>query len=475
MFDLIVIGALVLIGSLWFTAAFLSFEPDMDQVAWMSWGMIAAAVVFTLMMVARVVRRPFWRRAGIVVGVALGVIAGVWLRAATLTVNRSDDAAEWHVGIIGAFALLLFVTLCLGWRGTIRRGGWTGGVRAGLALCAGAYLGYLAWDETPASSVAENRARMEAGRRGKAGYELTIRYSPAPGGGAVFNEPSHQLKFNQRDKDRIAYLKENRARIEANWAELAEVRAWWDEMAAQPWLGDEEWISPETPIIRFRVVRTYVDHALAMALLRAADGDGDGAFDDVLHVLTVGVRLQAGTETLVRGMVGQVIQRQSMEALELVLEQSTVSPAVRSGAADAIEASKRKPGDLARLMVCEVGVWSQERAGLLRAAGAPTDSIRGAIQRWLSIFVLNPQATANRVNSHYAELAELVEKRELQAAKESGERFHQEMSRVVRPKNFAGRKLMGMGVAQTTKIAESFWKNEDLRESLIARLREKAS
>src|SRR5690606_31443280 len=96
-------------------------------------------------------------------------------------------------------------------------------------------------------------------------YRLTLRYSTARDSEKVFAPLTHELKWGKHDEGREAFLLAHRAEIEANWAELAEVRAWCEEMAARPRLGDRAIERFEQPIMKFQPVRQYVLHGLAMA------------------------------------------------------------------------------------------------------------------------------------------------------------------------------------------------------------------
>ena len=131
-----------------------------------------------------------------------------------------------------------------GWLSTISR--------AALMVMLAGYLVYLGWDDPVAPSIARNHAAMAGRCEDEATYRLTLRYTPAPGGGGkVFTAPTHKLDFSSKGEKRTAYLRAHRTDIEANWVELAEVRAWWAEMAAQPQLGDRPGTDFDQPSFAF--------------------------------------------------------------------------------------------------------------------------------------------------------------------------------------------------------------------------------
>ena len=311
--DYALVVILAAIGSLWCLAVRLGVNPNPERITpdfeW--WVVIATGVA--LFIFWSMTRRRAWfaeRRAWFVLGamvvLILGGIGFVKVRAVTLTMD-SFSTSEKAMLILqqGGVFLLLMVALFALRRMALERGWLSTISRAALMVMLAGYLVYLGWDDPVAPSIARNHAAMAGRCEDEATYRLTLRYTPAPGGGGkVFTAPTHKLDFSSKGEKRTAYLRAHRTDIEANWVELAEVRAWWAEMAAQPQLGDRPGTDFDQPLIRFQPVRTYFQHAMALAELHALDGDGDAAMAAIGNAYAVGVRLEASSCTLVRGMRG---------------------------------------------------------------------------------------------------------------------------------------------------------------------------
>src|SRR5581483_8769142 len=109
------------------------------------------------------------------------------------------------------------------------------------------------------------------------------------------------------------FLQAHRAEIESGWTQLAPVRAWWDEMAAAPRLGDLTPPRPDAPIPAFQPMRQYCQYAVAIASLQALDGQGDAAAATLLRLYEVARKLEPNSRTLVRTMIARVTQRLAIE------------------------------------------------------------------------------------------------------------------------------------------------------------------
>jgi hypothetical protein len=222
-------------------------------------------------------RGRIWRVVGSASVLAATVVSLLWVHGSARELNQEMGTQTLMIVQIGVFALFL-VVLFMARRWALKRGWLSVVSRTVVAACLAGYLVYLSRDEPVAPSVARNHAVMAGRCEDEASFMLTLRYTPAPGGGRVFTAPTRKLDFTQKGEKRSAYLLAHRAEIEANWAELAEVRTWWAEMAAQPQLGDQPSKNFSHPFIRFQPVRVYTQHALAIAALKAIDGDESGAW-----------------------------------------------------------------------------------------------------------------------------------------------------------------------------------------------------
>lgn len=106
-----------------------------------------------------------------------------------------------------------------------------------------------------------------------------------------------------------AFVLANRASLEAEWAAFAPQRAWWAELNAFEAIGDLTPARSDAEVISFQVFRALAQRAWAIASLQAIDDHGDAAIDTLLPILQVGRKMQPAARTLVRQMIGVVIER----------------------------------------------------------------------------------------------------------------------------------------------------------------------
>lgn len=435
--------------------------------------LLAVAVLLALGLVWIVSSRRLWRVTGASCVLAAGVLG---LLHGLLVANRLDGAGSqaadevWKAMHATVF-LLAAIGLWLARRGLMKRGALTGAVRGALVAGVAGFLIYLAWDEPPAPSIARNHAALAGRFDDEETYRLTLRYSNARDSEKVFAPLTHDLKWEQNGERRRAFLFAHRAEIAANWAGLAEVRAWCVEMASRPKLGDRAIKSFEQPIMKFQPVRQYVLHGLAMAELRALDGDSDGALADVLEIYNLGVRMEQETGTLVRAMIAQVVKRSALTSAGNVLDYASVSSETRERFAAALEASAGSGGVIKRVVLVESEFWS---ADSIRQIGGGVDGA-GAARPWymrrLGDFIVNPQASANRVHDHFEALAAKAEARDVEGMKALDEAVDREGQGKVRVKNIGGARLLSMIVGSYRSVAKNYWEIEDRRGALLERLR----
>jgi hypothetical protein len=288
-----------------------------------------------------------------------------------------------------------------------------------------------------------------------------------------FKEPYPWLNPEQTDKWR-ASLSAHRSEFEQHWAAMASERSWWAELNAFDRIGDLMPASPDGEIITFQVMRTLSQHGAAIASLQALDGHGDEAIDTLLPVLGVGRKIQPYSRTLVRNMIGIVIERMAINTANFILDNAPVSAGARARLAAALQGGE--PGAGARhLFAIEYALhynWmSQSRIGdILQSSGA------NGKPRWLtaaldclSPVLYNPRLTFNQMGDLYADWEELAAQRKLDQLDARWASFYQEQTRLS-PKNLLGRLLLLETIPAYAKVTENYWKTEDLRAALLVRL-----
>lgn len=265
------------------------------------------------------------------------------------------------------------------------------------------------------------------------------------------------------------WLKNHRSDIEAGWAELAPLRAWWAELNTFDRIGDLTPSRPEADMIAFSPIRALSQHACSIAGLQALDGNGDAAIDTVTPILEVSRKLQSSSRTLVRGMIGIVAESTAQHTIAFILDRATVSPAARSRLAAVLAASGGGPAGARHLVAAEYA-WSQDfvshyQAGeLLGLSGGARHVIDT-----LSPLFYNPRASMNLRGEIMLEEQELLANRQL----EQMDALDREVSlHRARPgfKNFLGTLILGRDVPSYRKIGENYWKVQDRRNALLARV-----
>ena len=185
---------------------------------------------------------------------------------------------------------------------------------------------------------------------------LTLRYSQNAPGSLLYTLPDSKLTFPpmeagaDNDTKRAAFLAKNGPALDKLWRDTSPLRAWIDELAAAPALGDLA-EKPESPILGFRAARLVGQLACAHALQLAADGRRDEAVETLLPVLVAAQKLEPHSRTLVRRMISIVLRRQTQNALSLVLDGGDLSPAIRARLAAAL-APRSDVAEQARLLIC---------------------------------------------------------------------------------------------------------------------------
>ena len=347
------------------------------------------------------------------------------------------------------------------------------------AVAVAGVLAYLATDDATFEKPATFIEPAQATPAARDSFAVLMRYGREHPLGKAFKEPTFKDPYpdwNSHDEAKWrAMLTSRRAELEAHWAQLAPQWAWWNEMNTFDRIGDLTPPDPESEIIGFQVFRTLSRHAFAIAGLQAIDGHGDQAVETLLPVLEVSRKLRPDSRILVRSMIAEVIQRLSLESAAFILDTTPVSPAERARLADALRGDDPVGG--ARALLEKDYAFAQASLASRRAG----DFIHyyNAMDRhaWLrtpfnvvSPFIYNPKATFNLYGRLASDLQDLVGKRELDKMDPREKAFFAEDAKP-RFKNLFGRLMIRSVVPVYFKVSENYWRTEDMRVALLARLK----
>ncbi|MBI5766865.1 MAG: hypothetical protein HZA93_03670 [Verrucomicrobia bacterium] len=317
-------------------------------------------------------------------------------------------------------------------------------------------------------------------------FAVLMRYAKRQPLGRDFKAPNRIFKqgpFVGPDKPEAwaKWLAEHRADIEADWADLAPVRAWWDELATFDRIGDLTPGRIDADIMAFAPVRSYSQRAAAIAGLQALDGQGDAAFATLQPLLEVSRRLEPSARTLVRFMIARVMQRMALEAAAFVLDRTTVSPAARARFAAALAGGSGGEAGARRLIGIEyafgldafvdlhIGDLLQFNASENLRAGDWRRELPLHALNFFSPLVFNPRHTFNLLGGLNERRQELAARRAAAKIGEMDQAFFRGEGRP-RFKNLAGAMFMLQSTPALVKVTESYWKIEDLRTALRDRL-----
>lgn len=414
--------------------------------------------------------------------VLIGVqfLAGMIAQVSTWRTNSSAGIFFLAFVLLGAVPLILVGVL----RQLQRRSGWwiSGGY---LALAP--VLIYLATDDAEIRRPMTVEEIAPAFPGAEQSFEILLRYGKDHPLAKTFREPKQGLypqnTVQSRDPAQpekwMNWLLADRKNIEAAWVELAPVRAWWDELNAFDRIGDLTRARIDAELPGFAPIRTFTMQACAIAGLQALDGYGDEAMATVLPVLEVSRKLQPSARTLVRQMISIVVERLSLRTIAFVLDHTTISAPVRSRLTAALAAGGGGAAGARRLVAIEYTISLQMMMEHPRPLGDtlftyPFLNAPAALRRPLNLFgpfLYNPRATYNLYGEFNSDLQELIAQRKLAEATARTKRFFEEDARP-HFKNYMGSQLIRMSVPEYTKVAESYWATQDLRDALLARVRQ---
>jgi hypothetical protein len=410
----------------------------------------------------------------------LGLLA---LTALVVAQRESLDSFVTDHGVIaiaGAVVVTLIVLLVPLWllKTASRRGalGWPQLTALAGAVAFGFI--YLAWDE-PGIRQRVSMGEIAPVQPGdETSHALVLRYANGSSASKQFRSPAFiGTALSARDGEKWAqFLREHRTEIETGWQVLTPVRAWWDELAAQPRLGDLTQPRPDAPIMAFQPVRSHAQYAVAKAGLLALDGKGDEAAAAVLRLYDVARKLEATSRTLVRSMMSRVTERMAIETTGFILDRATVSAPMRQALTDALTATVGGPAGVRHLVLLECA-YAQSFLSTTPAiaGGFPTHSITDrALGRGIGVLghvVYNPNTTINLITDWYLDLATLAEKRQIRDLKSKTDTRERELVGGYRVKNLGGRWIAALSTPALAKLVETYWTIEDARAALLVRLK----
>lgn len=352
---------------------------------------------------------------------------------------------------------------------------------AASALLTAGVAVFLAWlaqdDETWRHSERPPALRNDF-PEAAATHALTLRYSTTAPGSLSATLPRTKLSFPsgdhgpKNDAQWATFLEKNGVELDRLWVECAPLRAWIDELAAAPALGDLT-DKFDSPILGFQALRLAGQTACARARQLVAEGRRDEAVEILLPVLAVGQKLEPHARTLVRRMISIVLRRQVQNTLASVLDGGAPSPATRARLARAL-ASASNPAEQGRLLaLSEYGILSRTLLDLrpehVDAFALGPSAARLAL-RPLFPLLYNPRRTANLAGDHFVAVGEAAARRDFKAVAALGEARFTGPAVSLPGKNHAGRLLLAMAAPAYEKVIESHWKAEDERLALLARL-----
>ena len=423
-----------------------------------------------------------------VVSIALALIFTQALASISAPVQRAL-VALLGIGFLGGDmkfdeAALTLVLVAMGFLAAILLAVWRlklnswGRIAVGAAAVAG-MLVYMAHDDPSLRRPIMLDEFSPAFPGAEQSFKVLMRYGRSHPLAKNFKVPTYKEPYpnlgNREPGPWRAMLSLHRSEFEANWQQLAPERAWWNELNSFDSIGDLTAPRFDSEVISFQVLRAVSQNGIGIASLKAIDGHGDEAVDTLLPILQVARKLQPSSRTLVRSMIGVVIERLGLETAAFILDTTPVSPAARLRLVDALRGGDPETG-ARHLIGCEyalsLNTKKDSRMGDFVDVSGPHQS-RVWIARTLQLlspFVYNPRATFNLAGDVSADLQDIVGRRELAKLDPRTERFIKEEARP-RFKNLLGLLLLQQITPAYTKVSENYWRTQDLRAALLTRLK----
>ena len=339
--------------------------------------------------------------------------------------------------------------------------------------------GYLAWDDAEVLNSLSLDEISPAQPGDEASFAIFLRYGKDTAAAKTVTTLKLQIgaatvDLTTKPEKWSEFLRTHRTEIEAEWAQLAPVREWWDELAALPRIGDLTAPHPSAPIIAFQPTRVHSQVAVAIASLRALDGHGDEAMATVTRLYSVARKWDPNSRTLVRAMIAKTVQKMALQTASFVLDHASVSATARAAFAAELTAAVGGPDGARHLMLIEGGFAQPMIAEFMRGTPMgglpPFDSLQTAV-RIFGPLVINPRATTNLFGERYRTLAELAAARRLKELEDRNHPVNRQFLADYHGKNFAGRLLADMALPSLAKVIKSYWEIDDLRLAMATRLR----
>jgi hypothetical protein len=220
---------------------------------------------------------------------------------------------------------------------------------------------------------------------------------------------------------------------------------------------------------------------MAVAGLRALDGQGDVALLGVLPMLEVGTKLEVAARGVWNFEMGRLMQESAILAADFVLKTTPVSAPVRARFAAAL-AKRGGPDGMRR-------AFAIRRAGVAEASGSlggaslywrdtPVEFFLRATG-WIHPLAFNGQAVLNRWDRLFADLEELAVKRDSAGTARRVAEF-MAAEKQVTFKN-AGGNWFSWNIERRLALKDSgervvqrYWATEDRRAALLQRLQQPA-
>jgi hypothetical protein len=383
-------------------------------------------------------------------------------------------AAPFVAVLCLAWVLAVAATFLAAWR--LQSRSWWNIALGYVAM--GLVIAYLAHDEPAIRHPLTMEEISPVFPGAEASYNVLMTYGKQHPLGRNFKAPSFKDPYPNFVPGKPGIWREaitsHRAEIEAHWAGLTAERAWWAQLGAFDRIGDLMPARFDGEIPSFQVFRTISQHGLAIASLEALDGHGDEAIDTLLPVLEVGRKLQPYSRSLVRDMIAVVIERNSLDTAAFILDNNTVSPAARARLAAALQGGDAEAGArhlFSTEYALNLGAMGSSRVGDIMASMGSLEKhpwlIRGL--NAVSPFLYTPHRTFNQIGDLYSNWQDIAAHRQLDQLDIRWKAFLDEESR---PgiRNIFGRWLELEMIPAYVKVSENYWRTQDQRAALLARL-----
>ena len=422
---------------------------------------------------------PFWNAFRFVALLGLGAAYLVFLALAVAPLFFTPRLSDWLT-----FALFAFGPIALVVVARRRRIVPTAQITAGY-LATASVIVYLAVDESTLRHPVAAEVIAPAFPDAERSFNVLMRYGKDHPLGRDFQAPDRIFRsgpFVDAGKPDAwpEWLATHRAEVEADWSDLAPVRAWWDELNTFEHIADLTPARFDAKVMAFAPVRAYSRHSTAIAGLQALDGHGDGAFATLQPLLEVSRKLELSARTLVRFMIARTMQRMVLETADFVLERTPVSPAARARFAAALARGSGGEAGARRLVEIDNSIIT---TSLLALPGREiADLVEKPIWRreaWEylplqllrlpSACIYNPRRTVNLLGDLNERLQELAARRETARMGPAQDAFFRTVGRLWF-KNVLGAMLLRKFIPRLARATESYWRTEDLRTTLVGRL-----